>query len=122
MEIQSYIADFLHAIGISPKYKGYAYILHILCLSANDISRTQNMSAQLYQSVCEHYQVTPMTVERNLRFAIKRTWESDPYLKMRRLFASYGIYFVPTNREFICVLADCICNGRLCAPVCVSSW
>ncbi len=122
METKRYAAEMLRAIGLSPKYKGYAYILYMLDLAVQDISRTHNISAQLYSAVCERYHVSPIMVERNTRFAIRRGWEEDYSGKMRRFFQGYGISYIPTNREFICVLSECICNGEIPAPVQLCMW
>lgn len=108
METDRIAAELLHTIGMSPKYKGYAYSHYALALSILDMTRTHNMSANLYKMICEHYQVSSYIVERNIRFAIKRAWEDDFTGNMHRLFQSYGVDYVPTNREFICILTDCI--------------
>ena len=122
MKSKSYASELLRAVGMSPKYKGYAYVLHMLDLAVEDISRTQNMSLRLYALTCEHYHVSPITVERNARFAIRRTWEADHSRRMHRLFEEYGIFYAPTNREFICVLADCASCKSTTASMQMCMW
>ncbi len=106
MQSNARAKDILRAIGMSPKYKGYVYVRHMLHLAIEDSTRMQNMTERLYTEVCTRYRVTRVTVERNARFTIRRTWEADSSGKMHRIFAAYGIYYAPTNREFLCVLAD----------------
>lgn len=113
MENERYAAEMLRAIGMSPKYKGYAYILFMLRLISENPARTQNLSLMLYQAVCARFRVSVATVERNVRFTIRRTWERDEDGRMRRLFQSYGISYVPTNRECVCVLADRMLHGGI---------
>ena len=99
-------AETLRSVGVSPKYKGYVYALYMLCLSLDDFTCVHNMAARLYRATCEKYGANPRAVERNIRFAIRRAWESDSTGVMHRLFQSYGVYDTPTNREFIAVLSD----------------
>ncbi len=110
METEMYAAELLRAIGMSPKYKGYVYLLYILSLTIEDATRMHNVSTRLYVPVCEKYQLEPYIVERNIRFAIRRTWEAQNSEKMRSLFMSYDIDYIPTNREFICIMTDYACH------------
>ena len=122
METEKYAARLLRAIGMSPKYKGYAYILYILTLAIEDTSLTHNISSQLYSLVCDKYHVHSHIVERNIRFAIKRTWEAQNSAKMHQLFQIYGIDYVPTNREFICIMTDCAAHKSFPAPTQLRMW
>ena len=122
METEKLAAELLHSVGMSPKYKGYTFSHFILTLSIRDITRTYNMSALLYNAVSEHYKVSPCIVERNIRFAIKRAWEEDYTGNMHRLFNSYGINYIPTNREFICILTDCVRHDRSVSNIQMRMW
>lgn len=122
MENELRAAEMLRSIGMSPKYKGYAYILYMLRLSLEDPLRTHNVSTQLYSQVCERFNVPPTAVERNVRFAIRRTWESDADGRMRRLFQSYGICYIPTNRECVCILTDRMLHGSISAAAQQRIW
>ena len=122
MDQEKYVARLLRTIGMSPKYRGYVYILYILTLVMEDPSRTQNISALLYSLVCDRYSVAPNIVERNIRFAIKRTWENENNERIHKLFSNYGIDYVPTNREFICVMADCACHKFVPVPTQICMW
>ncbi|MDD4075332.1 MAG: sporulation initiation factor Spo0A C-terminal domain-containing protein [Eubacteriales bacterium] len=122
MEKTKIAAETLRNVGISPKYKGYVYALYMLCLSMDDFTRVHNMTTQLYGFTCEKYNANPGAVERNIRFAIRRAWESDQSGAMHRLFQSYGIYYTPTNREFIAVLSDYMCHGKEHASMQLRMW
>ncbi|MDO5111573.1 MAG: sporulation initiation factor Spo0A C-terminal domain-containing protein [Clostridia bacterium] len=122
MEKTRMAAETLRSVGLSPKYKGYVYALHMLCLSLEDFTCVHNMAARLYSATCEKYGVTPRAVERNIRFAIRRAWESDRTGLMHRLFQSYGVYYTPTNREFIAVLSDYMRLGEGPKAVQLRMW
>lgn len=46
MENTNMVAETLRNVGLSPKYKGYVYALHMLCLSMDDFTRVHNMTTQ----------------------------------------------------------------------------
>lgn len=96
-----------------PKYKGYAYVHHILVLTQQNQEYVYHLSTQLYPRVAQSFAVTQASVERNIRFAIKRTWESGNKAELRRLFSVYDVKWSPTNSEFISVLTEVIANDRI---------
>ncbi len=122
METERYAAKILRLIGMSPKYKGYSYILYMLTLAIEDSTRTHNISAQLYSLVCDRFHVAPQLVERNIRFAILRTWQAESNVRMHQLFCDYGIDYVPTNREFICVMTDCAFHKSFPTAIQLCMW
>lgn len=105
-------ANVLRSIGMHPKYKGYAYVHHILRLTHDHQEYVYHLSALLYEEVARHYAVSKVSVERNIRFAIKRTWESGNKAELRRLFCVYDVEWIPTNAEFISVITEAIINDR----------
>jgi hypothetical protein len=96
-----------------PKYKGYAYVHHILSLTQQRPEYMYHLTTQLYPRVAQRFGVTQTSVERNIRFAIKRTWESGNKSELRRLFCVYDVKWIPTNSEFISVLTEAITNDRM---------
>ncbi len=106
-------ANVLRAIGMYPKYKGYAYVHYILALTQQRQEYLYHLTTQLYPRVAQRFDVTQASVERNIRFAIKRTWESGNKTELRRLFCVYDVKWIPTNSEFISVLTEVIINDRM---------
>lgn len=105
-------ANALRAIGMHPKYKGYAYILCILEETSREPRRLYGMSADFYPIVKGCYEVSPAALERCMRFAIRRTWEGgNP--RLRGLFEAYDTAYAPTVSEFIAVMTECICCRRI---------
>lgn len=106
-------ADALRAIGMHPKYKGYAYTLYILELMESCPRYIRRAGMELYAKTAEEFGVSVASVERNIRFAIKRTCENGNRTELERMFANYDIGYVPTNNEFIAVMIECMNNGRV---------
>ncbi|HWR18371.1 MAG TPA: sporulation initiation factor Spo0A C-terminal domain-containing protein [Clostridia bacterium] len=106
-------ANVLRAIGMPPKYKGYAYVQYILMLTQQRQEYMYHLTTQLYPRVAQHFDVTQVSVERNIRFAIRRTWDSGNKTELRRLFCVYDVRWIPTNSEFISVLTEVIINDRM---------
>lgn len=112
MDLHKNAASLLRAIGMLPKYKGYWFLLYILEIAVEDPLAAHNISARLYPRVCNRFGVSCAQVERNIRFAIRRTWETDATGYMHALFRNYSITYVPTNSEFIAVMTECLIFGR----------
>ncbi len=93
-------------LGMSNKIRGYKYsraAIDILLRSGN------TMRADiLYRFVSERFLTSASCVERNIRYAVEKTWEQGD---VDRIYSVFG-YTVrsdkgkPTNSEFLCMLAD----------------
>ncbi|MEG1547705.1 MAG: sporulation initiation factor Spo0A C-terminal domain-containing protein [Clostridia bacterium] len=109
---ESEAADVLRAIGMHPKYRGYAYMMRILRITRDYPERVYCASGELYPIVANEFGVSIASVERNVRFAIKRTWECGKKVELKRLFQVYDTDYVPTNCEFIAVITECLYHKR----------
>lgn len=100
------ISEQLDLIGMSRKLKGYYFIR----ASISDIIRYDFFveTKLIYHNVAEVYLTNSKNVERNIRYAIEKTWEKGSTENIYKLFG----YTVdaekgkPTNREFLCLIAD----------------
>ena len=110
-------ADILRTLGMHPKYKGYAYMLSVLSITRLHPAYVYSITTHLYKSVAREFGTSLTSVERNIRFAIKRTWENGNKCELVRMFHVYDANYIPTNAEFIAVLTECMYNGRFQAPV-----
>lgn len=63
--------------------------------------------------VMQYYDVSIAGVERNIRFAINKTWEEGNQAAIHRYFGAYETGYAPTNSEFIAVLIECIQYDRV---------
>ena len=114
---QIVIADILRSLGMHPKYKGYTYILFILQLTQLHPTYIYSMNEILYKTTAQEFGVSVVSVERNIRFVIKRTWEFGNAAELMRLFDVYDAKYAPTNGEFIAVLTECLISERFSVPV-----
>lgn len=105
-------ADLLRRVGMHPKYKGYAYLLLMLQRTQTEPEAMYNISAALYPMVMQRYGVSRAAVERCVRFAIQRTWESGNADMLHELFGAYEMGYKPTISEFIAVMTECIMCHR----------
>ena len=105
-------ADVLHEIGMQPKYKGYAYVLFLLQQTEPHPELMYNLSQGLYPLAMRHFQITRQNLERNIRFAIKRTWEVGNKAAIRRIFGAYAVQDAPSVAEFITILTECMLCKR----------
>ncbi len=100
------ISQKLDELGMSRKLKGYNYIR----MSIGEIIRF-NFSVDIdyvYNNVADVFFTNKQNVERNIRYAIEKTWEKG---NIENIFNVFG-YTVdqekgkPTNREFLFLIAD----------------
>jgi two-component system response regulator (stage 0 sporulation protein A) len=122
METDRNVAEVLRAIGMSPKYKGYCYLLFMLGYAHMNPEHVYSSSSALYPAAMEHFGLSRKNLERNIRFAIERAWENPVNPGMQELFRTYDITYVPTIREFISIVTECICFRRFPDPIQLRFW
>ncbi|HWQ59311.1 MAG TPA: sporulation initiation factor Spo0A C-terminal domain-containing protein [Clostridia bacterium] len=106
-------AMLLQKIGMHPRYKGYAYVYLILSIIQEHPEYLYNMRSLVYPKLSERYQCTQAGIERNIRFAVQRTFERGDRQILSRLFRSSASEWPPTNTEFIAVLSQCLLYGYI---------
>ncbi len=104
-------AMLLQKIGMHPRYKGYAYVYLILTIIEEHPEYLYNMRSFVYPRLTERYQCSQAGIERNIRFAVQRTFERGDRQMLTRLFRNNASEWPPTNTEFIAVLAQCLLYG-----------
>lgn len=95
-----------------PKYKGYAYLLFMLVQTENSPEMMYDLSSGLYPMTMRHFLITRNNMERNIRFAISRTWQNGNHAAIRRIFGAYDMQDVPSVTEFITILTECMLCKR----------
>lgn len=113
MNEQIAVVPLLRSIGMHPKYKGYAYLVYILSLSKTCPEYVYQLTNKLYPMVMKKFNVSKSSVDRNIGFAIKRTFEEGNRALLSRLFDVYESSYLPTNGEFIAVMTQVLCY---CTP------
>ena len=105
-------ANVLRAVGMHPKYKGYAY-MHYILMHTGAAGERVCLSTFLYPMVTKEFGVSVSAVERCLRFAIKRTWETGNQEALQHIFGAYDTSYVPSVSECVAVMAECLRCGRI---------
>lgn len=70
----------------------------------------------VYPRIMELFGCTRSALDRNIRFAIERTWENGNQTLLSQLFGAFGTNWTPTNIEFISVMTDFILYGSFEDP------
>ncbi len=105
-------AILLQRIGMHPRYKGYAYVYVILTIIQEHPEYLYNLRSFVYPRLTERYNCTQAGIERNIRFAVQRTFERGDSKALARLFRNASEW-PPTNTEFIAVLAQSLIYGNV---------
>ncbi|MEG1525073.1 MAG: sporulation initiation factor Spo0A C-terminal domain-containing protein [Clostridia bacterium] len=95
----------LNRLGINSSVFGFMYIEFAVSLVLNDRNVASHVTTRIYPVIANHYNVTPASVERAIRYAINNCWERGN----RRLLndiAGRELKEKPYTREFIAMLAD----------------
>lgn len=98
----------LIALGMSRKIHGYRY-----CRDAVEYMLENGVFSSadaVYAFVAKKNSTTAFCVERNIRYAVERTWEKG---NIDEIVSKFGISVrddkgKPTNREFLCMIADIV--------------
>lgn len=106
----------LRAIGMHPKYAGYGYSLAILRITHRHPEYIYRLPKMVYPRIMELFGCTRSALDRNIRFAIERTWENGNQALLSQLFGAFGTNWTPTNIEFISVMTDFILHGSFEDP------
>lgn len=101
----SVIYDMLRYVGVGPQYRGYRYLSVAVELVIQDGGDDVQVTKAIYPAIAQRYNTTGDCVERDIRTAIRRAWESGGQETLSTL-AGHPLEQRPTNRQFICLLAD----------------
>ena len=99
----SHIEDELRAIGITPRYHGYAQAVLAIGLVLEDDARLGSVMKEVYWEVADRCGCSRYAVERNLRTISHRAWRTAP--ERLREIAGYPLSASPTASELIAILA-----------------
>lgn len=106
--LHNVITSILTRLCVTPRYNGYNYIREAVKLAVADAGAVKGISKQIYPDVAARLGVTASGVERSIRTAIHKAWEiADPSVKVD-MFGTYALKpdWIPTNSEFIYIIAD----------------
>jgi len=99
-ELNRFMLDF----GFSAKHMGFVFLRECLKIVVKEGHLYSFLTKHIYPAIAEKYQTSVQCVERNIRSAIERAWESSTSDKLNIIFGN--IKKRPTNREIIAILGD----------------
>ncbi len=97
----------LRTIGMHPKYKGYLCIRLILEQVYKQPELLYKLSTNVYPEIYSSLGISKSCMDKDIRFAIERTWLLGNKEALDRLFGDYGTQ-TPTMLEFISVLSHAL--------------
>ena len=100
----------LSTLGFSSRLHGFAYIVEAItmCRQNPDASMTK----EIYPKIADIHDTTVIRVERNIRSSIESAWNRGDQTLRNRIFGNSinPEKGKPTNRQFICSLADYVAS------------
>lgn len=100
-DIHTYITNLLLDIGISSKFKGFSYIREGILINKMNIYGDLRITKDLYPNISKKFGVSPTSVERNIRYAIrnsnKEKFESFFHCSSKEITNSEFIAYIIRN-------------------------
>lgn len=101
------ISELLIQIGLSPAYKGYSYLVHIIYLAVSDKDQPFLIIKELYEKTAKHFGVTAASIQHSIRTLLDAYWIQDASKHFYRL-TKYPAGNPLPPKEFIAILTDYI--------------
>lgn len=107
-ELERYVANLMHDVGVPAHIRGYDYIRDSIMLSLKNKNLLKAITKELYPTVAKKNGTTSARVERAIRHAIEVAWGRGDIDTLNTIFgftvkSSKG---KPTNGEFISMLTE----------------
>lgn len=107
-ELERYVADLMHEVGVPAHIRGYDYIRDSILLSLENRNMLKAITKELYPTIAKNNRTTASRVERAIRHAIEVAWSRGDIDTLNSIFgftvkSSKG---KPTNGEFISMLTE----------------
>ncbi len=108
IELERYVANLMHEVGVPAHIRGYDYIRDSILLSLENRNMLKAITKELYPTVAKNNHTTASRVERAIRHAIEVAWGRGDIDVLNAIFgftvkSSKG---KPTNGEFISMLTE----------------
>ena len=98
------VRHLLTSLGIPATYLGQRYLIYALHLCLENEDYFSSITKQLYPDVAQHFRVSPASVERDIRTAIRRCWNRGNRSLLSQL-AGYPLTQCPSPGYFLSLLA-----------------
>ena len=107
-ELERYVANLMHDMGVPAHIRGYDYIRDSIMLALEDRHLLKAITKELYPTIAKNNATTSSRVERAIRHAIEVAWGRGDIDTLNSIFgftvkSSKG---KPTNGEFISMITE----------------
>ena len=97
------LSDILVRFGISPKYKGFSYLIDCIEYGLRKNHKSIRYSSEIYPKIARIYKVSSSTIEKSIRVAINKACDKFPDLYNNpSCFSASHV----TNNEFMNFIID----------------
>jgi two-component system response regulator (stage 0 sporulation protein A) len=102
------VTKMLHQIGVPANIKGYCYVREAILLAAQVEQVDKTVLHRCYEKVAQSFQTTPKRVASAINSAVNIAWDRGDLDTLQNYFGYTvsNIIGMPTNSEFIAILAD----------------
>lgn len=107
-DLESIVTECIRSVGVPANIKGYRYIRTAIIMTVENMELLNYITKQLYPDIAKLYNSTASRVERAIRHAIERAWNTGNPTVINDIFG-YTVHTgrgKPTNSEFIAMIAD----------------
>jgi len=106
--LELYVKKVLMDIEVPAHLSGYAYLQRAIVENVLCERGTIPITKKLYPMIAEYYNTSPGRVERAIRNAIQKVWQTGNHYELNQYFSSMKNRkgTPPTNAEFISTIAD----------------
>lgn len=101
------ISELLSRIGISPAYKGYPYLVHVIHLTTDKEGCPFLVIKELYARTADFFGVSATSIQHSIRTLLDVYW-SQNNTKYFFDIIGYPVHDTLPPKEFIAVIADYI--------------
>ena len=114
-KMHNHVSDILNRLCVTPNYNGYMYLRDAIKMSMSEPVNARVFSTKIYPKIAKEYDVSPASVERNIRTAITKGWERATSSSKTEIFGLFAAnrQWHPTNSEFILIIADMINREKM---------
>ena len=105
--LEKKVSLLLYDLALPSSYKGYTYLKEAIIMLCDDDINYKAFTKSIYPSIAVKHNSTPQNIEKNIRFAIKKIYESNTPEELERHLGKTAIASTnPTNVKFITTCAE----------------
>ncbi len=75
--LEKKVSLLLYDLALPSSYKGYTYLKEAILMLCDDDINTKTFTKSVYPIIAEKHNSSPQNIEKNIRFAIKKIYESN---------------------------------------------